>query len=297
MNFIDRLERRFPRFGIPDLMKYVIALNIAGFLISIVSPVFYYKYLALDVYAIVHGQIWRVFTFVLYPSGAGGGSLFAGLLMFAIWMYVYYSIGMSLERIWGTFRFNLFYFGGIVFVILVTFATYFIMVAVGGIPPQQLSTHLSMSATLDHLNSSLFLAYALMFPNAQFLVYFVVPVKAKWLAVVWLLLDGFTVFQGIRFGNYFGVVMIVGALLNVALFLIFGRGRPGVQGAYRQKKRKVQYKKKVRDAAPDGTMHRCAICGRTEKDAPGLEFRYCSKCDGNYEYCSEHLFTHEHVHH
>ena len=171
MNFIDRLERRFPRFGIPDLMRYVIALNIAGFLINIVSPVFYYRYLALDIYAILHGQIWRVFTFVLYPSGAGGGSLFAGLLMFAIWMYVYYSIGMSLERIWGTFRFNLFYFGGIVFVILVTFATYFIMVAVGGIPPQLLSTYLSMSATLDHLNSSLFLAYALMFPNAQFLVY------------------------------------------------------------------------------------------------------------------------------
>lgn len=297
MNFIDRLERKFPGFGIPDLMRYVIIVNIAGFIISVVSPSFYYSYLGLDIYAVLHGQVWRLFTFVLYPSVATGGSYFAALLMFAIWMYVYYSIGMSLERIWGTFRFTLFYFAGILFIILVTFAAYFIMLGVGGIPPRMLSAYLEMSATLEHLNSSLFLAYALIFPNAQFLVYFVVPVKAKWLAAVWLLLDGYTVVQGIIAGNYFGVVMIVGALLNVALFLIFGRGKPGVQGAYRQKKRKVQYKKKVHEAAPDGTIHKCAICGRTEKDAPGLEFRYCSKCDGNYEYCSDHLFTHEHVHH
>ncbi len=297
MNFIDRLERKFPGFGIPDLMRYVIAVNIAGFIISVVSPSFYYNYLGLDIYAILHGQVWRLFTFVLYPSVATGGSYFAALLMFAIWMYVYYSIGMSLERIWGTFRFTLFYFAGILFIILVTFAAYFIMLGVGGIPPRMLSVYLEMSATLEHLNSSLFLAYALIFPNAQFLVYFVVPVKAKWLAAVWLLLDGYTVVQGIIAGNYFGVVMIVGALLNVALFLIFGRGKPGVQGAYRQKKRKVQYKRKVHEAASDGTIHKCAVCGRTERDAPGLEFRYCSKCDGNYEYCSDHLFTHEHVHH
>lgn len=298
MNFIDRLERKFPRFGIPDLMRYVIAVNVLGVVLNFLAPEVYDVYLSLDVYEVLHGQVWRLVTFVLYPSSLGvDSSSLMTLLLFAIWMYVYYSIGRSLEQIWGTFRFNLFYFGGVFFVIVVTFITYFIMQGVmQGVPLQLLSSYLEMGVTLEHLNDSLFLAYALMFPNAQFLVYFVVPVKAKWLAVVWLILDGYSVVQGIMKGDYFSVVLVIGALLNVVLFLVFARGRAGVRGAYRQKKRKVQYKKKVQEAAPDGTIHRCAICGRTEKDAPDLEFRYCSKCDGNYEYCSDHLFTHEHVH-
>lgn len=298
MNFIDRLERKFPRFGIPDLMRYVIAVNVLGVVLNFLAPEVYDVYLSLDVYEVLHGQVWRLVTFVLYPSSLGvDSSSLMTLLLFAIWMYVYYSIGRSLEQIWGTFRFNLFYFGGVFFVIVVTFITYFIMQGVmQGVPLQLLSSYLEMGVTLEHLNDSLFLAYALMFPNAQFLVYFVVPVKAKWLAVVWLILDGYSVVQGIMKGDYFSVVLVIGALLNVVLFLVFARGRSGVRGAYRQKKRKVQYKKKVQEAAPDGTIHRCAICGRTEKDAPDLEFRYCSKCDGNYEYCSDHLFTHEHVH-
>lgn len=299
MNFIDRLEKKFPRFGLPDLMRYVVIVNAIGFVLNMLAPNLYYRYLALDMYEVLHGQIWRLITFVLYPSafGVGTASLMT-VLLFALWMYVYYSIGISLERIWGTFRFNLFYFGGILFVILMSFASYFIMrVVMPEIPPQLLGNYLEQGVTLEHLNDSLFLAFALMFPNAQFLIYFVVPVKAKWLAIVWLVLDGFYVVQGIMAGDYFTVVMVIGALLNVALFLVFARGKPGVQGAYRQKKRRVQYKKKVREAAPGGTIHRCAICGRTEKDAPDLEFRYCSKCDGNYEYCSDHLFTHEHVHH
>ena len=299
MNFIDRLEKRFPRFGIPDLMRYVIIVNAIGFVLNMLAPNLYYRYLALDMYEVLHGQVWRLVTFVLYPSGFGVGSAsFMTVFLFALWMYVYYSIGTSLERIWGTFRFTLFYFGGILFVILVTLAAYLIMLgAMPGILPQELGMVMELGVTLEHLNDSLFLAFALMFHNAQFLIYFVVPVKAKWLAVVWLVLDGYYVVQGIMNGNYFTVVMVLGALLNVALFLIFARGKPGVQGAYRQKKRRVQYKKKVQDAAPGGTIHRCAICGRTEKDAPDLEFRYCSKCEGNYEYCSDHLFTHEHVHH
>lgn len=299
MNFIDRLEKKFPRFGLPDLMRYVVIVNAIGFVLNMLAPNLYYRYLALDMYEVLHGQIWRLITFVLYPSafGVGTASLMT-VLLFALWMYVYYSIGISLERIWGTFRFNLFYFGGILFVVLMSFAAYFIMrVVMPEIPPQLLGNYLEQGVTLEHLNDSLFLAFALMFPNAQFLIYFVVPVKAKWLAIVWLVLDGFYVVQGIMAGDYFAVVMVIGALLNVALFLVFARGKPGVQGAYRQKKRRVQYKKKVREAAPGGTIHRCAICGRTEKDAPDLEFRYCSKCDGNYEYCSDHLFTHEHVHH
>ena len=59
--------------------------------------------------------------------------------------------------------------------------------------------------------------------------------------------------------------------------------------------RRYVYKKNVKAAAaPNGTKHKCAICGRTEKDGDNLVFRYCSKCNGNYEFCQEHLYTHKH---
>ena len=304
MNFIDRLEKKFPRFGIHDLMRYVIVVNLIGFFIIMVVPEIYYDYLSLDVYQILHGQLWRLFTFLLFPAGSmGSGSRLMVIVIFGIWMYVYYSIGTSLERIWGTFRFTLFYLCGILFVILVTFAAYFILTAGGlGIPDMSLGYSLGTAPTLEYVNDSLFLAFALIFPEAQFLAFFIVPVKAKWLAAVWLLLDGYYIVDGIRIGlagnylGYFIVALIVGSLLNMALFLVFGRGTPGLQSAYRQKKRRKGYQKKMqRTLSPDGTIHRCSICGRTEKDDPNLQFRYCSKCSGSHEYCSDHLYTHEHV--
>lgn len=307
MNFIDHLEKKFPRFGIRDLMRYVIVVNLIGFFIIMVVPEIYYNYLSLDIDQVLHGQLWRLFTFLLFPAGSmGGGSRLMVIVVFGIWMYVYYSIGTSLERIWGTFRFTLFYLCGILFVVLVTFAAYFI-INVGGFHiidmlPQLDSYYLGTAPTLEYVNDSLFLAFALIFPEAQFLAFFVVPVKAKWLAAVWLLLDGYYVMDGIRSGlegNYLGyiaVALIIGSLLNMVLFLIFGRGTPGLQGAYRQKKRRKKYKKKMQGTlSPDGTIHRCSICGRTEKDDPNLQFRYCSKCSGSHEYCSDHLYTHEHV--
>lgn len=113
MSLLDRLERtRFGKFGIPNLMRYVIGVNIVGILISLVNPTFYYSYLSLDIASILHGQVWRIFTFVLSPSGQFGGTGMVSLLWFAIWIFVYYSIGTNLERMWGTFRFNLFLFWG-----------------------------------------------------------------------------------------------------------------------------------------------------------------------------------------
>ena len=125
MSLLDRLERtRFGKFGIPNLMRYVIGVNIVGILISLVNPTFYYSYLSLDIASILHGQVWRIFTFVLSPSGQFGGTGMVSLLWFAIWIFVYYSIGTNLERMWGTFRFNLFYFGGLLLVVIMTFIFY-----------------------------------------------------------------------------------------------------------------------------------------------------------------------------
>ncbi len=294
MNFIDRLEKRYPNFGVSNLMIYVIAISGLGMLISMVNPYIYYQYLSLDFYQIFHhGQVWRLITFLLCPSAGGSGS--SGLFWFVIMAWVYYSIGSNLERIWGRFRFTLFYLSGIVMILIVTLAAYLIM----GIlyPAQEVGIWLGMQVTLEYVTESLFLAFALVFPDVQFLLFFIIPVKAKWLSIFYFALDAYQIIQGIMMKSYYPVALIVVSLINIFIFFFFAKGRPGMAAHARQTKRKAEFKQKMHESREKGPIHRCAICGRTELDAPELDFRYCSKCDGRYEYCSEHLFTHEHVHH
>lgn len=296
MNFLGRLERRFGHLGIPRLIQYVIGLSILGNVINIINPYFYASYLSLDIYKVLHGQIWRLVTFLMDPSVGRDSGLLVDAVWFVIWAVMYYNIGLALERIWGTFRFNLFYFSGIFIIIIFTAAYYFILDRqLGGVASQEISAMISIIPTVDYINPSLFLAFALMNPDVEFLVYFIIPVKAKWLGFVYLLLTGYEVFSGIINKDYFSVALILGCLLNFAIFFFATRNLKKIPNSYRNKKRKIVYRRKVREGT-EGPRHRCAICGRTEADAPNLEFRYCSKCEGNYEYCSDHLFTHEHVH-
>ena len=294
MNFIDRLEKRYPNFGVSNLMIYVIAISGLGMLISMVNPYIYYQYLSLDFYQIFHhGQVWRLITFLLCPSAGGSGS--SGLFWFVIMAWVYYSIGSNLERIWGRFRFTLFYLSGIVMILVVTLAAYLIMGIV--YPAQEVGIWLGMQVTLEYVTESLFLAFALVFPDVQFLLFFIIPVTAKWLSIFYFALDAYQIIQGIMMKSYYPVALIVVSLINIFIFFFFAKGRPGMAAHARQTKRKAEFKQKMHESREKGPIHRCAICGRTELDAPELDFRYCSKCDGRYEYCSEHLFTHEHVHH
>ena len=294
MNFIDRLEKRYPNFGVSNLMIYVIAISGLGMLISMVNPYIYYQYLSLDFYQIFHhGQVWRLITFLLCPSAGGSGS--SGLFWFVIMAWVYYSIGSNLERIWGRFRFTLFYLSGIVMILVVTLAAYLIMGIV--YPAQEVGIWLGMQVTLEYVTESLFLAFALVFPDVQFLLFFIIPVKAKWLSIFYFALDAYQIIQGIMMKSYYPVALIVVSLINIFILFFFAKGRPGMAAHARQTKRKAEFKQKMHESREKGPIHRCAICGRTELDAPELDFRYCSKCDGRYEYCSEHLFTHEHVHH
>ena len=294
MNFIDRLEKRYPNFGVSNLMIYVIAISGLGMLISMVNPYIYYQYLSLDFYQIFHhGQVWRLITFLPCPSAGGSGS--SGLFWFVIMAWVYYSIGSNLERIWGRFRFTLFYLSGIVMILIVTLAAYLIMGIV--YPAQEVGIWLGMQVTLEYVTESLFLAFALVFPDVQFLLFFIIPVKAKWLSIFYFALDAYQIIQGIMMKSYYPVALIVVSLINIFIFFFFAKGSPGMAAHARQTKRKAEFKQKMHESREKGPIHRCAICGRTELDAPELDFRYCSKCDGRYEYCSEHLFTHEHVHH
>lgn len=300
MKWFAKLERKYGKYAIPHLMRYMIVINLVGSLIGLVNPQLYAYYLSLDVNQILHGQVWRLVTFLLYPSLSLGGSGFLiNLIFYGLMLYVYYWIGGVLENVWGSFRFNAFYFTGIFLTILVTFIYYFVLVGANGDAMASfVSINIAQVVSLSDLNLSMFLVFAFLFPNTQFLLYFIIPIKAKWLGYVYIAFNIYEIISYCLSGDYRYVMMmllIVAAMLDFVIFYIIARNPQGIRNAMKQKKRKVVYRNVAAEPPKDVPRHRCSICGRTEKDNPQLEFRYCSKCEGNYEYCSDHLFTHEHV--
>jgi hypothetical protein len=146
-------------------------------------------------------------------------------------------------------------------------------------------------ASTYFLCMSMFLAYAFMFPDMQVLMYFIIPIKVKWLGYLDIAYLIVTILQYGLMGYYTGMVTVVMSVLNFIVFYIATKNNRKISAAH--KKRKRTYKQTVRQTQIM-TRHKCAICGQTEEDDPDLEFRYCSRCNGNYEYCNKHLFTHEH---
>lgn len=283
MNFINKLERKFGKHAIHNLMFYITIMYAAGAIIQLINPYFYTIYLSLDVPAVLRGQIWRLFTFIIIPP-----SKVSLWLILELW--VYYSIGNSLERQWGAFRFNLYYFTGILLNIVAIFLMYFI-------------TGKGMNVGLLYINRSLFLAFAALYPNVQFLIMFIIPVKVKWLGILYGAYIVIEMGSAIISGNYAHAVAIA---ISVGNFLIyFFSTRNYKRYSPSEYKRKRTYKKAV-SGDRRGTVtpfpsknvitrHKCVVCGKTELDDENLEFRFCSKCDGDYEYCTDHIFTHEHV--
>lgn len=287
MNWMDKLERKFGKYAVPNLMLYVIGMYIIGFVMELVNAEFYYTYLALDAGKILKGQVWRLVTFLFQAPDSS-------ILFVAITLYLYYSIGRQLEYTWGTFRFNLYFVMGVLFHIVAAFIVYFIF-------------GLSLPLGTYYINMSLFMAFAFSYPEERLLLFMVIPIKAKWLGWLDMAYFGYTILQAFMpayggnaiFGMYFKANAIAAfvSMLNFIVFYFSSRNK----GRYSrgQVRRRRQYTQGVREGRRaqkdvDGARHRCAVCGRTELDDPTLEFRYCSKCNGNYEYCQDHLFTHEH---
>lgn len=285
MKFLNKMERKFGRYAIKNLMAYVMGLYIAGIVIFMVNPMFYYNWLMLDFGKIAQGQVWRLVTFLIQPVASID-------FFILISLYLYYMIGNSLENAWGAFRFNLYFFSGVLFNIL---ACGIIYAMIG----------FSFPIPLDYVNQAMFFAFAALYPDVKFNLFFVLPIKVKHLAFIYAVLFGYTVYGVIRDGLWWlGLAMLV-AIANFLIFFAVTRNYRRISP--QQVKRRANYKKQVRNAHnPDNviqfrgkqtvTRHKCAVCGRTELDDENLEFRFCSKCDGNYEYCMDHLYTHEHVH-
>ena len=275
MKFFNELERKYQRYAIPNLMNYITVLYAAVLVIWLMDPMIYFRYFSLDVGLILRGQVWRLVTFLLFPP-AFGNFRFTSVLVGVIALFMYQSLGQTLERIWGAFRFNVFFIMGVIAQIAAAFVGYLVF-------------HQNWMLTTGFLNSAIFLAFVLYYPDVQFLMFYVLPVKAKWLGVA----ECAVYLYSFIFGTTASRVELVISLLNIILF--FAMTRNYHRYAPKEIKRKQEFKKAMK-IVPKGTArHRCAVCGRTELDGDDLEFRYCSKCEGDYEYCQDHLYTHQHV--
>ena len=274
-NWLDKMERRFGRYAIRNLTMYLLAGYAIGYLLSFTMPQLL-TYFTLEPALILKGQVWRLLSWVIIPPNDN--------IIFVIFMMLlYYSLGNTLESYWGAFRYNVYIFSGILFTVI---GAFIVNGLIGGI------TGFGSLYSTYYINMSIFLACASIMPDYQLLLYGIIPIKMKWLAVLDVVLLAVDAVQG---GLIIRIV-IIASLLNFIIFFFCNRNLRGhsPKQAARRKKFQKQISRPQNQYA-GGAKHRCAVCGRTELDNPTLEFRFCSKCSGNYEYCQDHLFTHEHV--
>lgn len=285
MNFLNKMERKIGKYAIPNLMIYLIAAYCIGFVIYTVNPNFMLM-LTLSPYHILHGQVWRLITWILMPTDT---RVFSLLIM----ALLYYQLGSALERSWGTFRFNVYIFGGMLFTVIGAFILYGIYAAAGTGSLETISLISSLTFTTNYINLTIFLAFAVMYPEMQILLFFIISVKMKWMAVVYAVLIAINLILT----SWGGRIAIIMSILNFLIFFLSTRNyrRVSPKEIHRKQVFKAQMREPRRGSMV--TKHKCAVCGRTELDDPNLEFRFCSKCDGNYEYCQDHLFTHQHIKH
>ncbi len=283
---IDRFAFKHPNFGIPNLMIYFIVANVTIYVLDLVSSSMLSDLLCLDPDLILSGQVWRLVTFVLVPTA-----------MKPIWfffsMFFYYFLGTTMEREWGTAKFTLFYLTGALLTILSAFISRFVFQSVW-----------PYGTGLYYIHRSLFLAFATLFPEAPMRFYFVIPIKAKWLAALWLFMEIYDII------NLFSFLIplllpimllpLLSAILNYLLYFwsdvgdLFGRAN--ARRRHLTSPQTINFKKAQKELRQRrGYLHKCTVCGVTDQDDPDMEFRYCSKCSGYYCYCARHINDHTHV--
>lgn len=276
-NILNKLEKKIGRYAIHNLSLYLIIAYVIGYILRFARVI---NFISLDPYKIMHGQVWRIFTWILMPPSA--------LTIFTIIMlFFYYSLGTSLERTWGTFRYNVYLFSGMLFSVIGAFVTYFICVYLVKMPAPIVGNYISGAFSTYYVNLSIFLAFAACYPDMRVMLYFIIPIKIKWMSYLYLAILIINFFAG----DIYIKVAIVSSLLNFLVFFLSTRNYKRISP--KEINRKTEYRKETRKAVKIH-KHKCAICGRTEDDGDNLEFRFCSKCNGNYEYCQDHLFTHTH---
>ena len=278
-SWLDRFCAKHRNLAVPNLMLYIVIGNVIVFVLDMFSRYSFSHMLTFVPYYIFHGQIWRLVTFIFVPEGSN-------LLFVAISLYFYYFIGNALEREWGSARFTVFYGIGV----LVNIAVGLVLSFLYGL------NYPWPVVSMYYINMSLFFAFAALYPDLQVLLFFIIPVKVKWLAWIDAAFFAWSILSSLFHLNWVGVVLPVVAILNFLLFFssdaarIFGRVR------HRTSRQTINFKKATQEATKDkGYLQKCAVCGITDADDPNMEFRYCSKCSGYYCYCMDHINNHVHI--
>lgn len=264
MKFLDRMERKFGKFAIKNLMTYIISANAIFYvLIYVLGNTKLLNLMILIPERVMNGEIWRLITFVFIPPSTS-------ILWIVFTLYFYYLVGSELESHWGSFKFNIYYLCGIIGTIIGTF--------IGG--------SIGMGATF--INLSLFLAFAKLYPDFELLIFFVLPVPMKILA--WI--DWFYIIYNIVVSP--SNAMRIAAIFAVLNYLLFF-GKDIIKNLKPKKNVTKKRDFKVIRNTEKPYVHKCTVCGITENDDPDMEFRYCSKCSGAREYCMKHIRDHEHI--
>ena len=265
IHFLYRMQ--YKHKGIPDLMRYIVIGSVIVYLLGFLG-VRTVELLGLLPQAVLQGQIWRLVSFIfLLPVGS--------LLFAAFVFYFYYLVGQSLEREWGSFVFTVYYFVNVLLTVIISL--------ISGTPVTSAAS----------VNLSLFLAFGYLYPDFTILLFMIIPIKMKYLAVFY---GVYAVYQAVTVPGWGGKLM---ALVGVITFILFFYRELwqwlSSRFSAQQNRKKFQQSRGGRSDHLRVIRHQCEVCKRTELDDPNLEFRYCSGCDGYHEYCLEHLNQHVHI--
>ena len=305
MNHLKNLRRNFERFcyanrnkGIPNLMLFIVLGNAVVLILSLFNGgTELYNLLCFNKDAILQGQVWRLITYVFTQSS----DTFLGL----IFLYFFYMLGRNVELSMGTFRFNLFYLSGVLLMDI------FAMIFCPTIPAEAITqaeyvrlisvvpVYMNMAY---YLHLSLLLTFATLYPDSRFLILFVIPIKGWIIAIIYLIMIVAEIFNLSYPVMYFPHNLF--PLVAVANYLLFMGGNirnvlpfPNRVKVKKEKKTNsgtIPFTQKQK-SQQQGYTHRCTVCGRTDVSNPELEFRYCSRCNGYYCYCEDHISNHTHI--
>lgn len=284
MSLISRLESRFGRWAIPNVTMIIIAGQMLLFFASRLrmqngAGIDLAKVMLLPG-KVLSGEVWRLVTFVFYPPG--DRPLF--VIFYCILFYLY---GSTMERTWGTFRYNVY----LLIAYVATVLAMFVIWAVDGDPGAEAAQFFTMAYTFGFLElsglilGSVFLAFARRFPDFTLRLFFIIPIRIKWLALLMWIGYGLALVRG----DWRVQLLVLASITNYLMFF----SREHIRD-FKQGRRRRSFESKVK-AASKGIRHQCEVCELNSENSPKTLFRYCSKCEGQRCYCPEHIQDHEHI--